>query len=83
MGRPTTQQDHGMSDRRPKWMDRAACKGLDLRSGESLDTLYLGLLASTGSETDDVDFVSAIMASAVYSLCPDQLYLFEEYQANL
>lgn len=49
-----------------------------LRDGESVEDLYLGMLDSVGSTNDDIDFVSAVMASAVYSLCPDQIYKVEQ-----
>lgn len=49
-----------------------------LRAGESVEELYLGLLGAVGYTDEDADFVSSIMASAVYSLCPDQIYKVEQ-----
>lgn len=45
-----------------------------LRDGALLEDLYLGLLDSVGSTDSDIDFVSSVVTSALYSLCPDQLY---------
>lgn len=44
-----------------------------LRSGQPIESLYADMIGAVGPDPD-LDFLTAIMSSAIYWLCPDQMY---------
>jgi hypothetical protein len=50
-----------------------------LRSGMSAEEASSMILSAAGGDADSIQFLSAVDAAAVVSLCPDQMYKWEAY----